>query len=140
MPLHRIFHPPGIFSGEDKKAIAERLTAIYTAGGLPAFYVGVIFIAVDEDSFFVGGKPTSKVVRIVSQHIARHVVTPEAKAHRVQTLEDAFAPYIKDRGFDWELHVELHDRELWRVNGMVPPLTNSDGEKTWAKLNKAVPY
>ncbi|CAM6083099.1 unnamed protein product [Calypogeia fissa] len=140
MPLHRIFHPPGIFSGEDKKAIAERLTAIYTGFGIPAFYVDVLFIAVDEDSFYIGGKPTSKFVRIVSQHIARHVVTAKDKANRVQKLEDAFAPYIKDRGFDWELHVELHDRELWRVNGMVPPPTHSDGEKTWAKLNKAVPY
>ncbi|CAM6083098.1 unnamed protein product [Calypogeia fissa] len=140
MPLHRIFHPPGIFSGEDKKAIAERITAIYTSIGLPAFYVVVLFIGVDEDSFFVGGKPTSKVVRIVSQHLARHVVTSEDKARSVQALEDAFAPYIKDRGFDWELHIELHDRELWRENGIVPPLTGSEGEKTWVKLNKAVPF
>ncbi|CAM6116663.1 unnamed protein product [Calypogeia fissa] len=140
MPLHRIFHPPGIFSGEDKKAIAKRLTAIYTSVGLPEFYVIVLFIAVDEDSFFVGGKPTSKVVRIVSQHLARRLVSSEEKANRVQALEDAFAPYIKDRGFDWELHSELHDRELWRVNGIVPPLPHSEGEKTWVKLNKAVPY
>ncbi|CAM6083534.1 unnamed protein product [Calypogeia fissa] len=122
MPLHRIFHPPGIFSGEDKKSIAERLTAIYTSVGLPAFYVVVLSITVDKDSFFVGGKPTSKVVWIVSQHLACQVVSSEEKAHSVQALEDAFAPYIKDRGFDWELHIEEHDRELWRENGIVPPL------------------
>ncbi|CAM6116667.1 unnamed protein product [Calypogeia fissa] len=140
MPLHRIFHPPGIFSGEDKKAIAERITAIYTSVGLPQFYVIVLFIPVDEDSFFVGGKPTAKVVRIVSQHIARQAVTSEEKAKSVQALEDALAPYIKDRGFDWELHIEEHDRELWRENGMVPPQSPSEGEKMWVKLNKAVPY
>lgn len=50
MPLHRIFANPGTFSVEDKAAIAERITAYYTAppANLPAFYVVVLFIDVPK--------------------------------------------------------------------------------------------
>lgn len=140
MPLHRIFHSPGAFSVEDKKAISERLTSMYTGAGLPAFYVVVIFIPVDEGSFFVGGQPSSNFVRIVSQHVARQARTPAEKAATVERLEAAFAPHIKERGFNWELHIEEHDRELWRENGLVPPQPHTEAEKTWVKLNAAVPY
>lgn len=140
MPLHRVFHPPSAFSVEDKKGLSERVTEMYTEAGLPAFYVVVVFIPVPEDSFFVGGEPTSKVIRIVTSHLARHSQTPEDKVNVVARLENAYAPYVKDRGFDWELHIEEHDRDLWRENGIVPPPPHSEGEKKWVKLNKAVPY
>ena len=41
MPLWKIYHPQGAYTAEDKKAMSERITRIYSI--LPAFYVGVIF-------------------------------------------------------------------------------------------------
>ncbi|KAI1699294.1 hypothetical protein DdX_17424 [Ditylenchus destructor] len=35
---------------------------------------------------------------------------------------------------------ELVDRNLWRINGLAPPPSRSEGEKEWARLNKPVPY
>jgi hypothetical protein len=29
---------------------------------------------------------------------------------------------------------------LWRENGLQPPIPNSIAEKEWIRLNKAVPY
>ncbi len=38
---------------------------------LPKFYVVVVFIDTDLDSFYIGGKPNDRFVRIVTQHLAR---------------------------------------------------------------------
>ena len=51
------------------QAIAEGITNVYKV--LPKFYVVVVFIDVDKDSFYIGGKPNDRFVRINSQHLAR---------------------------------------------------------------------
>ena len=53
------------------QAIAEGITNVYSAIPLPEFYVVVVFIDTDLDSFFIGGKPNNRFVRIVTGHIAR---------------------------------------------------------------------
>ena len=53
------------------QAIAEGITNVYSAIPLPKFYVVVLFIDTDLDSFFIGGKPNNRFVRIVTGHIAR---------------------------------------------------------------------
>jgi len=49
-------------------------------------------------------------------------------------------PFTKDKGYEWEVHVEESERILWTENGLVPPMPGSEGEKLWAKVNKAVHY
>uniref|UniRef100_A0AC34F012 Tautomerase cis-CaaD-like domain-containing protein n=1 Tax=Panagrolaimus sp. ES5 TaxID=591445 RepID=A0AC34F012_9BILA len=143
MPLHRIYHTPGQFSSEQKKGLADAITKIYTdpkEAGLPAFYVVVIFVPIDEENFFVGGETTKNFVRISIQHIARSFESHEHAKGFLVRYENALAPFIKERGFDWEVEIEQIDRNLWRENGLPPPLPRSDAEKEWVRLNKAVPY
>jgi hypothetical protein len=70
--------------------------------------------------------------------------------------EATLAPFIKDRGLDWEVKkrnkfnsillnifqiaVIESDANLWRENGLIPPLPNSKAEQEWGRLNKPVPY
>ncbi|KAF8488415.1 putative oxalocrotonate tautomerase [Gautieria morchelliformis] len=141
MPLHCIYATPGTFSVEDKVAIAERITTYYTSPpvNLPAFYVNVFFIDVPEDSFYIGGKPRKNFVRIVSQQLARSG-TKDNWSKNLDGLEACWAPFIKDRGLDWEMHIEQHERGLWRVQGQVPPLPGTAEERMWVQENRAVPY
>ncbi len=83
MPLHLIYSAKGVFSPSDKEAIAQNITDIYGVA-LPRFYVVVVFVDVDEDSLYVGGKANSRFVRLVTQHLARENTDPE-RADRVQT-------------------------------------------------------
>ena len=53
------------------QAIAEGITKVYDTLPLPKFYVVVVFIDTDLDSFFIGGKPNNRFVRIVTGHLAR---------------------------------------------------------------------
>jgi phenylpyruvate tautomerase PptA (4-oxalocrotonate tautomerase family) len=56
MPLWLIFHPPTTFREEDtKRALAQKITEVYTFFGLPAFYVNVLYIPVEPSSYYIGG-------------------------------------------------------------------------------------
>ena len=56
MPLWKIYHPEGLYTAEDKKALAERITNIYASIPLPRFYVVILFEAVAKGNCFVGGE------------------------------------------------------------------------------------
>lgn len=108
MPLHRIYHPESAFSATDKAALSQRITSIYTDRGLPAFFVVILFIPVESESFYVGGKSTDKFVRLVVQHLARHFPDIETKNKFIEQYENALAPSIKDKGYDWEVSYMIY--------------------------------
>ena len=39
-----------------------------------------------------------------------------------------------------QVQTTLLDRDLWLINGLVPPPPSSDAEKQWARENRAIPY
>jgi hypothetical protein len=53
--------------------------------------------------------------------------------------EEKLAPFIKERGYDWEIHIDETPMDLWRTQALVPP-PESDMEKLWAKENRPIPY
>jgi phenylpyruvate tautomerase PptA (4-oxalocrotonate tautomerase family) len=103
MSLHRIYHPPDVFSAKDKQELAERITALYTAIGLPEFYVNVIFVPIEKDSLFVGGQPKDKYIRIVIQHLASQLHDKKIKQTIMDKYEKAIGAYIKEKDYEWEV-------------------------------------
>ncbi|KAJ7732647.1 putative oxalocrotonate tautomerase [Mycena metata] len=138
MPLHRFFTPKGLYSREDKAAIAAAVTGVYAS--LPPFYVVVLFIDIDIDSYFVGGKSTDKFLRIGVEHIARNFSDDKSKRSFMDRYEKALEPFTAGRGIDWEVQITDDDRMLWNENGMPPPPANSEEEKLWKEENRAVPF
>lgn len=78
MPLWRIFYHPSAFSAEQKKSLANDITKLYTSPPveLPAFYVNVLFIPLQEDEYYIGGETRRNFVRIVIEQIARTMPDP----------------------------------------------------------------
>jgi hypothetical protein len=107
---------------------------------LPEFYVVVIFHDKPAYSMYVGGKSATNFVRIRVDHFSRQLDTAEVRAACMTIIEEKLAPFVKDRGFDWEVHIDETPIDLWRLQGFVPPLPGSEMEKLWAKENRAVPY
>uniref|UniRef100_A0AC34GN90 Tautomerase cis-CaaD-like domain-containing protein n=1 Tax=Panagrolaimus sp. ES5 TaxID=591445 RepID=A0AC34GN90_9BILA len=141
MPFHRFYHNPGQFSNDDKQKLSEAITQLYIqAANLPAFYVVVQFIPIDENNFLVGSKSTNNFIRISIQHIARGFESYEQSKGFFKKYESILEPFIKDRGLDWEVEIEQIDRNLCHENGLSLPPSGSDAEKEWVRLNKAVPY
>jgi phenylpyruvate tautomerase PptA (4-oxalocrotonate tautomerase family) len=138
MPLWKIYHPVGAFTAEDKQALSGRITGLYRI--LPKFYVGVVFQEVARDSFYVGGKPVDNFVRIWIDHIARTLPNDEAKRRWLTMCDDALAPFVKQRGYDWEYHIDETSFDLWSIQGLRPPPPNSPAEKQWVADNRPGPY
>lgn len=140
MPFWKIYHPVGAFSAADKHDLSRSITELYRV--LPKFYVIVVFQEVAPDSFYMGGEPAHNFVRIWVDHIARSF-PPDAKKLKSKWLaraEKALAPFVKNRGRDWEIHIDETPFDLWQVQGMPPPPPSSEYERIWFEENKPVPY
>jgi hypothetical protein len=53
-------------------------------------------------------------------------------------VDSILTPRLGEKGADWEYFIQETPRDLWRVNGMVPPAPGSEFEKGWLRLNKPV--
>ncbi|GGS24396.1 hypothetical protein GCM10010269_73920 [Streptomyces humidus] len=141
MPYWEIFTPENAYTPEDKEQLAEAITSIYVDyANLPKFYVVVLFKDMPANTMYVGGKPADNFVRIRVDHIARQMDDPQMRFLCMEVIEEKLAPFVKERGYDWEVHIDETAMDLWRTQGLVPPPPESDMEKLWAKENRAVPY
>jgi phenylpyruvate tautomerase PptA (4-oxalocrotonate tautomerase family) len=140
MPLWNVYHPVGAYSEAEKRDFAERVTSSYEAGGLPRFYVVTLFHEVDRGSFYVGGEPVDDVVRVSIDHIARHAEDPARRESVRNRISRVIQPFATAKGLRWEFHVDETPRDLWLINGLIPPPTGSHAEQLWAKENRAIPY
>ena len=143
MPLWLIYHPKGTFEDNaSKQALSEDITKMYTAIGLPKFYVIVNFIKLDGNDTWIGGRPNTSnpFVRIQVDHIAVRLENDDKVYASVTAgIDRALKPHIADRGYDWEYHVDETERRLWKVQGIDPPQHGSAREKEWAEANKPLP-
>ena len=141
MPYWEIFTPENAFTPKDKEQLSERITSLYVDyADLPKFYVVVLFKDMPANTMYVGGKAHDNFIRIRLDHIARQMDDPAVRKLCMEVIEEKLAPFVKDRGYDWEVHIDETAMDLWRVQGLVPPPPDSDIEKLWAKENRPVPY
>jgi phenylpyruvate tautomerase PptA (4-oxalocrotonate tautomerase family) len=157
MPLWRIYCHPDTFSVEERGGLAQSITGLYTNLGLPAFYVNVLFIAVPEVDFFVGGQQTKNLVRFSVEHVARAMPSGDSEEgqqriakwmericdvrsrhmHTQLTCLQTLRPFIPTDA-SWEVTTSNTPMDQWRIQGVKPPPPGSDEEKVWAKENRAV--
>ena len=139
MPLWHIYCPENAYSAEDKCALATRITDLYASRGLPRFYASVVFHELAKNSFFVGGKATNDFVRIWIDHIAR-VTAPEQRAGLLERINTTLDPFVRERGYRWEVHIDITPMDFWNIQGMKPPDPNSEAEKKWVKDDRPSAY
>ncbi|HFC6387784.1 TPA: tautomerase family protein [Neisseria bacilliformis] len=138
MPMWKIYHPKNAFSEQDKREIAEKITALY-ATFLPKFYVNVFFRPTDAQNCYIGGEPTGDFVRITINHITKSM-SPEERKPFLMAFNRILNPYVADKGYRWELHVGETPIELWTVQGLIPPALDSDTGRKWKEENEASAY
>jgi phenylpyruvate tautomerase PptA (4-oxalocrotonate tautomerase family) len=142
MPLWNVYCTEGTYSTEDKRAFAEAITDIYAgeAGGLPElvlprFYVVVVFHDLPRDSVFIGGVPRNDFVRFSIDHIAVSMPA-ELRELLLKFINKSIHPFVRDRGLDWEIHIDDTPRDQWKIQGMRPPDTGSEEEQRWRRENR----
>ncbi|KKK15190.1 hypothetical protein P175DRAFT_0503871 [Aspergillus ochraceoroseus IBT 24754] len=138
MPLWLIHHDPNVFSNDEKEKLAQTITQLYVGFGLPAFYVQVQFFELPYASSFIGGEKDRAHVTLTIYHLAR-TMTTEAQAQRfLGAVDGILTPTFQPKELEWEYFVTETPRNLWKINGLVPPPAGSDEEREWARINKAV--
>jgi phenylpyruvate tautomerase PptA (4-oxalocrotonate tautomerase family) len=140
MPLWKVYHPVGAYSAQDKSEFAEKVTEMYSRIPIPKFYVVMIFEEVAAEQVYVGGVPHGKFVRFKLDHMARTLPGPILREWWVKAVDQLIAPYVKDRGYDWEVTIDELPADLWSLQGEIPPPFESHAEKRWVKENRASPY
>lgn len=141
MPLWTIHHTPGIFTEDEKRDLAGRITDHYEKVGLPRFYVVAVFNETQPENLYVGGEPTEVGVRVVIEHIARRSTDSEGRRRTTNWIKAILEPFLtRHPGVHWEFHVDETSEELWMINGLIPPPAASDAEREWARTNIAAVY
>jgi phenylpyruvate tautomerase PptA (4-oxalocrotonate tautomerase family) len=138
VPLWKIYTPIAAFTAEDKNAIAQAITGVY-GRVMPKFYVGVVFQEVSADNFYIGGEPHPRFIRIWVDHIARTFQSDERRVGFFNVINKILSPWIADRGFDWEMHVDETPFDLWTIQGYFPPREGTDDEARWIAENRPSP-
>lgn len=136
MPLWHVYHPVDAYSAEQKRQFAADVTEFYTRAGLPKFYVVTLFHDIPESSFLVGGEPSDNTVRVVIEHIARHLTDPDRRRKSAEALNRLLAPHTLDRGLHCEFHIDETPRDQWMIDGMWPPPAGSEAERLWVSENR----
>jgi hypothetical protein len=55
-------------------------------------------------------------------HLAVHFDDDAARKLRViNKLDELIKPHVADKGYDWEFHIDETPRELWKIDGFIPP-------------------
>jgi phenylpyruvate tautomerase PptA (4-oxalocrotonate tautomerase family) len=138
MPLWTIYHSENTLSDADKAALAEKLTDIY-GRVMPRFYVGIVYQEMKPQNFFIGGKPATKFVRIAIEHIARSFPDAAASRNFFNRVNKDLAPFVAERGYDWEFHIDETPFDYWSINGHFPPRPNTEDEIRWRAENRPSP-
>ena len=95
---------------------------------MPRFYVVVAFHDLPKDSLFIGGVPRNDFVRFSIDHIA-YAMPAELREALLKFINKSIHPFVRDRGLDWEIHIDDTPRDQWTIQGMRPPDSGSDEEK-----------
>jgi len=140
MPLRQIFHPVDAYTTEDKQAFSERITSLYAQIPIPRIYVVTLFMPVSADSCFVGGVSHPKFVRFKIDQMARTLPGATLRGWWMRRIEEIIAPYVRERGFEWEVQTGELPSDLWTMNGFVPPPFQSIAEKRWVEDNATSAY
>ena len=138
MPLWTVYHTTDTLSDEDKAALAKQLTDIY-GRVMPRFYVGIVFQEIASNNFFIGGEPAKNFVRIATEHIARSFPDTASSRRFIDLVNKTLAPFVSERGYDWELHIDETPFDFWSINGFYPPRAGTEDEIRWKSENRPSP-
>lgn len=145
MPLWDFHHTAGGLSVQQKETLVSNITKMYTSAGMPAFYVQVRFQESAPYSMYMGnqnhsvvGDSETKYAAIQIYHVARTFTSESHKRLFLYGVDRILNPVFEGKGWDWEYWVTESPRELWKVNGIIPPPTGSVAEGKWREANRPI--
>ncbi|MDB5576383.1 MAG: 4-oxalocrotonate tautomerase [Bradyrhizobium sp.] len=100
----------------------------------------VIHIRVLTDDQCVLPELQDRRIRFKIDQMARTLPGATLRAWWMRHVEEIIAPFVKERGFEWEVQIGELPSDLWTLNGFVPPPFQSIAEKRWVEDNAISAY
>ena len=66
----------------------------------------------------------------------RYAMPAELRESLLKFINKSIHPFVRDRGLDWEIHIDDTPRDQWTIQGMRPPDSGSEEEKRWIRENR----
>ncbi|KAL5045849.1 hypothetical protein BDW71DRAFT_197882 [Aspergillus fruticulosus] len=110
---------PGTLSSAEKETLAKAITDNYVQLDIPAFLVNVFFHENRIGTFYSAGKTPQR---------------PPIPVNRI------VGPILAPKGVKWEYNIYEHPADIWRANGMIPPVQQEEIWEQWMDLNEPVKY
>ncbi|KAF2768932.1 hypothetical protein EJ03DRAFT_273258, partial [Teratosphaeria nubilosa] len=144
-------HPQNTFTTNPERDlfVHDILAYDHTRGTLPACYVIVNFHPMPVGSMYRGytsvseqdnpAEAVSGFVRITISHLAasRRDFPEGVGAVRMRKgVDEACRRSIVEKGWGWEYHVTEDERDLWTIDGVIPPPFRGEVEKKWRGENQ----
>lgn len=85
-------------------------------------------------------------MRFTVEHLARKLPDLKTRKAVMGKISDIIAGQLKSfekeigGSIRWEIHIEETPRELWRIDGLVPPDPHTEEEKMWVREDRPVKY
>lgn len=89
---------------------------------------------------FIGGEQHPNFVALTIYHLARTMTSDEQRQKFLKNIDAVLTPMFEPKGIHWEYFVMEVPRDLWKINGLVPPTTGSEEEKIWVRENRPVRF
>ncbi|KAK5681336.1 hypothetical protein LTR17_027499 [Elasticomyces elasticus] len=146
MPQWNVYHSEGVFkTAEEKKALVHDVNNYYHVyGKLPAFYVVVNFLPMPAGTMFRGYDDVADLdkpfVRLSISHMAAHRSDGMGAERFRRGIDGAIKKSIVEKGYYYEYSVVEEPREMWKIDGLMPPPYGSEIFMKWNKENKVSDY
>ena len=134
MPLWQIYHPEPAFSTADKRALAQKVTALYR--DFCRASTSTSSSTRCRRSAYLGGEPADDFVRVTIDHIARAMDNDAEQQQFLAACTRILQPYIAAHGLRWELHVDETPFSLWTIDGLKPPAPGTTAGEKWRSENR----
>jgi phenylpyruvate tautomerase PptA (4-oxalocrotonate tautomerase family) len=142
MPRWNLYLLEGALSRQQKDELATNVTKLYTAHGIPAFWVNVFFneYSAEGGGFYSGGKSAHDSIFFHIDHAARGFESEEQRKDFIAAVNAIVRPIFGDQSFKWEFNIYEHPAVNWRINGMIPPVHNPEVLREWTEKDAPIPY
>ncbi|MCJ1391670.1 hypothetical protein MMC18_004535 [Xylographa bjoerkii] len=131
---------------DSEAALVANIVPLYVGAGLPGFFVNILFVAVDDESFHVSGKLNNDILHIAIEHIAIHQpkFEDDVAKNRVwlcNMIDKMLKSHIAAQGhLGWEYSVYETPRDLRKMNAFMAPENGSKEMKIWQRENKPLAW
>ena len=135
MPLWKIYTPENAYTPEDKHKRRDHRRSLRQSPDPPLLRRDDL--RGNPRRFVLRGREVARqVVRLKIDHMARTLPTPAIRKWWIAAADELITPWVKDRGYDWEITIDELPADLWSLQGEVRRRSNPSARSAGSRRTR----